>query len=224
MRAEGIIVVAAAGNNASSQPVYPAAYDGVLAVSGVDINEQPAPYSNFGSYVDLAAPGGDLSVDLDGDGYGDGVLSTAASVDLIGNLSYGYSYLEGTSMAAAHVSGVIALMKAVNPALTPDELDKLLADGSITRDLGDPGRDDLYGYGLIDAQKAVLAAAPALLTVSPASLDFGTELSSADLTIDKIGPGPLTILSVTDNAAWLSIEKDPAVGDGDVPVAVQRSG
>jgi hypothetical protein len=228
VRAEGIIVVAAAGNNASSQPVYPAAYNGVLAVSGVDINEQRASYSNFGLYVDLAAPGGDLSDDKDGDGYRDGVLSTAASVDLIGNLSYGYSYLEGTSMAAAHASGVIALMKAVNPALTPDELDELKVDGRITQDLGDPGRDDLYGYGLIDAQKAVLAAAPALLTVSPASLDFGTELSSADLTVDKIGPGLLTILSVTDNAAWLSIEKDPAVGDGAVParyrVQVDRAG
>jgi len=228
VRAQGVIVVAAAGNGGNSQPMYPAAYKGVLAVSGVDINEQKAAYSNSGSYVDLAAPGGDLSDDLDGDGYHDGVLSTAASVDLIGNLSYGYSYLEGTSMSAAHASGVIALMKAVNPTLTPDELDELLINGSITRDLGDPGRDDLYGYGLIDAQRAVLAAAPALLTVSPASLAFGTELSSADLTVDKIGPGLLTILSVSDDAAWLSTAKYPAVGDGDVParysVQVDRTG
>ena len=218
VRAQGIIIVAAAGNGASSQPMYPAAYDGVLAVSAVDINEQPAWYSNFGSYVDLAAPGGDLSVDLNGDGNGDGVLSTAAAMDLDRNLSYGYSFLEGTSMAAPHVSGVIALMKAVNPGLTPDDLDDLLVGGSITRDLGDAGRDDLYGYGLIDAQKAVLAAAPALLTVSPASLDFGTELSNADLTVDKIGPGLLTVLSVSDDAAWLSTAKDPAAGDGDLPV------
>jgi hypothetical protein len=121
-------------------------------------------------------------------------------------------------MSAPHVSGVIALMKAVNPGLTPDDLDDLLVGGSITRDLGDAGRDDLYGFGLIDAQKAVLAAAPALLTVSPASLDFGTELSSADLTADKIGPGPLAVLSVSDDAAWLSTAKDPAAGDGDFPV------
>jgi hypothetical protein len=197
-------------------------------VSGVDINEQPPPYSNFGSYVDLAAPGGDMSADLNGDGYRDGVLSTAADVDLIGNLSYGYSYLEGTSMAAAHASGVMALMKAVNPALTPDELDDLLADGSITRDLGASGRDDLYGHGLIDAQKAVLTAAPALLTVSPTRLDFGTGLSRVDLTVGKIGSGPLTIQSVIDNAAWLSTIKDPSAGEGDVParyiVQVNRTG
>ncbi|MEN8806375.1 MAG: S8 family serine peptidase [Desulfobacterales bacterium] len=218
VRAAGIIIVAAAGNGASSQPTYPAAYDGVLAVSAVDINEQPAWYSNNGSYVDLAAPGGDLSVDLDGDGNGDGVLSTVASMDLLRNLNYGYSYLEGTSMAAPHVSGVIALMKAVNPGLTPDDLDDLLVGGSITRNLGDPGRDNFYGYGLIDAQKAVLAAAPALLTVNPTRLDFGTELSSADLTADKTGPGLLTILSVSDDAAWLNTAKDPAAGDGDFPV------
>jgi hypothetical protein len=131
-------------------------------------------------------------------------------------------------MAAAHASGVIALMKAVNPALTPDELDELLVNGTITRDLGDPGFDDFYGYGLIDAQKAVLAAVPALLAVSPDRIDFGTELSSADLTVDKIGPGLLTIQSVTDNAAWLSIVKDPAVGDGDFParysVQIDRTG
>jgi hypothetical protein len=136
-------------------------------------------------------------------------------------VTYGYSYLAGTSMAAANVSGVIALMKAVNPALTPDELDELRVDGRITKDLGDSGRDDLYGYGLIDAQKAVLAAAPALLTVSPASLDFGTELSSADLIVDKIGSGPLAVLSVSDDAAWLSIQKDPAVGDVPARYSVQ---
>jgi serine protease len=226
VRVEGIIVVTAAGNNATSQPVYPAGYNGVLAVSAVDINEQPAPYSNFGSYVDLAAPGGDLSVDLDGDGYRDGVLSTAADVDSNGNLSYRYSYLEGTSMAAAHVSGVIALMKAVNPALTPDELDKLLADGSITRDLGDPGLDDLYGYGLIDAQKAVLAAdmqnvpiTDTLLTVSRDQVPLGSTLSSAEITVDKNGNDLIIVQSVSSDAPWVAIEEgEPGAGErGEFP-------
>jgi serine protease len=218
VRAQGVIVVAAAGNGGTSQPMYPAAYDGVVAVGSVDINEQLVGYSNFGPYVDLVAPGGDLSVDLNGDGYNDGVLSTAASVDLTGQLNYVYSYLAGTSMAAAHASGVFALMKAVNPALTPEDLDELLDNGSITKDIGESGYDDFYGYGLIDAQKAVLAAPPAVLTVSPARLDFGAELSLANLTVGKIGPGPLAVLSTNDDVAWLSITKDPAAVDGDFPV------
>jgi serine protease len=221
VRAQGVIVVAAAGNGYTSQFMYPAAYDGVVAVGAVDINEQHVDYSNFGPYVDLVAPGGDLSVDLNGDGYNDGVLSTAASVDLTGQLSYVYSYLAGTSMAAAHTSGVFALMKAVNPALTPEDLNEILADGSITRDLGESGPDDFYGYGLIDAQKAVLAAAPAVLKVSPVSLAFGTELSNANLTVGKIGPGPLAVLSTTDDAAWLNVTKDPAAGDLPFQCSVQ---
>jgi hypothetical protein len=95
-------------------------------------------------------------------------------------------------------------------------------------DLGESGPDDFYGYGLIDAQKAVLSAPPALMTVRPARLDFGAELALANLTVGKIGPGPLAILSTTENAAWLSTTKDPAAGDGDLPVQfnvqVKRTG
>ena len=227
VRAEGIIVVAAAGNTTVPQDMYPAALDGVIAVSSVDINEEPVYDSNSRPFVDLAAPGGDLSVDLNGDGYGDGVLSTSAQVDSTG-LTYSYSYLQGTSMAAAHVSGVIALMKAVNPALTPFELDKLLAEGSITREKGAAGRDDQYGYGLIDAQKAVQAARPGVMTVTPASLAFGTELGTDSLTIGKTGAGPLTLLSVTADASWIDIVEDPAAVPGDVParytIRVDRTG
>ncbi|MFZ0612789.1 MAG: S8 family serine peptidase, partial [Desulfobacterales bacterium] len=198
-----------------------------IAVSGVGRNEQLARYSNYGAFIDVAAPGGDLSDDLDFDGYGDGVLSTAAIADSTG-LTYSYSYLEGTSMAAAHVSGVIALMKAVNPALTPYELEKLLAEGSITKARGSAGRDDFYGYGLIDAQKAVQAARPGVLTVTPGSLAFGTDLRTDALTIGKTGTGPLTVLSVTSAAPWIDVEFDQTSGVvGEVParyvVQVDRS-
>ncbi|MDH4039287.1 MAG: S8 family serine peptidase, partial [Gammaproteobacteria bacterium] len=63
-----------------------------------------------------------------------------------------------TSMAAPHVSGVLALMKAVNPGLSPADIDALLIRGELSDDLGVPGRDNEYGYGLINAQRAVLAA------------------------------------------------------------------
>jgi len=68
IRAAGIIAVAAAGNEASNVPRFPAAYEGVISVSAVDQQRRVAPYSNFGNLVDVAAPGGDNSVDLNDDG------------------------------------------------------------------------------------------------------------------------------------------------------------
>jgi serine protease len=157
VREAGVIVIAAAGNESSSTPAYPASYDGVISVSAVDLNGDLAPYSNYGEYIDVAAPGGDMSVDLDGDDYPDGVASTCGD-NSSGAIEFNYRFYEGTSMAAPHVAGVVALMKAVNPALTPEGLYALLQNGALTNDIGDTGRDDNFGYGLIDAYKAVLAA------------------------------------------------------------------
>ncbi len=78
-RTAGVVVVAAAGNSADSERFYPAAYPGVLAVSAVDINKNLAPYSSFGSWVSVAAPGGSTARDVNGDGKPDGVLSTVAT-------------------------------------------------------------------------------------------------------------------------------------------------
>ena len=77
-RKAGVIIVAAAGNDSTNQLSYPAALDGVVSVSSVGVNKILAPYSNYGSTVDIAAPGGNTSVDLNRDGYTDGVLSTLA--------------------------------------------------------------------------------------------------------------------------------------------------
>ena len=86
---------------------------GVISVAAVDAQRQRASYSNTGASIDIAAPGGNYGVDQNGDGYPDGVLSTGG----LGGGEAGYTFLVGTSMAAPHVSGVIALMKSVNPAL-----------------------------------------------------------------------------------------------------------
>jgi len=214
-RQAGVILIAAAGNDGSSQLSGPAAYDGVVSVSAVTINKRLASYSNYGSTIDVAAPGGDYS-DTNGDGLPDAVLSSRAD-DSSGTIKYTYDYAAGTSMATPHVAGVVALMKSVYPGLTPDIFDTMLANGELTDDLGTTGRDNSFGYGLINAQKAVAAAVsaaggtpqpplPPALAVTPSALNFGNQLTSLDINVSNSGSGTLTINGITnDSGGWLSI-------------------
>jgi len=214
-RAQGLLLVAAAGNELSTAPSYPAAYDGVVSVSAVDINGNLAWYSNNGPTIDVAAPGGDTRADFNGDGFPDGVLSTCGD-DTSGSIRYTYCFSQGTSMASPHVAGVAALMKAIYPALTPDEFDLLLINGFLTNSAG---RDDQFGYGQIDAFRAVAAAQnraggaplPPTIIVAPAFLNLsvgGVASQSVDLEIrNGVVQAPLTISSVISDpaAAWLSV-------------------
>jgi len=213
VRAAGSVVVAAAGNEASSLPSYPASYDGVISVSAVDLNANLAPYSNFGSRIDVAAPGGNTGRDDNGDGNPDGVLSTAGD-DSSGSIVHNYKFYQGTSMAAPHVAGVIALMKSVYSDLSPGQVDNLLAAGNLSRDIGATGRDDSFGYGLIDAARAVSAAQglasgggvlPARLQVVPEALNLGFSGTMAQLSLSNGGDGDLTISSVGSSVAWLTL-------------------
>lgn len=210
-RDQGVIIVAAAGNESTSVPVYPASYDGVVSVSAVDINKKLAPYSNYGAYIDVSAPGGDMVSDQNGDGYADGVLSTIGD-DSGGSVVMNYRFSQGTSTAAPHMAGVAALMKSVDPGLTPAQLDSLLMSGNLTTDLGAPGRDDVYGYGLIDAHKAVITAQGAgatpanpVLAATPGSLNLGVSGTTAALWVGNSGGGSLTADLPTDDAPWLTV-------------------
>lgn len=208
LRDRGIIVVAAAGNESTTRPSYPAAYNGVFSVSAVDAQGRITSYSNQGSTVDLAAPGGDGSNDFTGDGYPDGVLSTGASAS-----GFAYTFLSGTSMASPHVAGVFALMKAVNPDLTPADLERLLSDGALTDDRGTPGRDNSYGYGLINAEKAV-ATALAVIGESPSTqpavvssagtLNFGGSLGNLVFSLSAVGDGDIGQVTVETSTDWLT--------------------
>lgn len=235
VRAAGVTVVAAAGNEATSRPDYPASYDNVIGVSAVDLQRRLASYSNTGASIDIAAPGGDGSVDLNGDGYPDGVLSTGASVNDSGGINFSYPFANGTSMAAPHVAGVIALMLSVNPALTPADIDAMLLTGDLADDIGAPGRDDLYGHGLINARRAVLAALEATgispadnprLVASSASLNFSTNVNTLALTLANGGKGSLSLEGLSSSEPWLQITPvavNPA-GLGDYEISVDRSG
>jgi subtilisin family serine protease len=135
----GVVIVAAAGNMASSSPFYPAAVPGVIGVSGTDSQDQFWPVSNYGDYIDVSAPA---------------VNIYSSYYDLV-NTS-GYAYMSGTSMASPFVTGLVGLVLSRRPELTVDEVTDLLA--KTAKDLGDPGRDPLYGFGRVDAHKALVAA------------------------------------------------------------------
>jgi serine protease len=137
-RGQGLVIFAAAGNENTSTRSYPAAYTGVISVAAVDRDAVRAPYSNFGSTIDLAAPGGDTSEDLDEDGFVDGVLSTLMD-DSSGPPMPVFAFYQGTSMACPHAAGVASLMLAVDVTLTPAEIESILK--STATDLGAVGRD-----------------------------------------------------------------------------------
>jgi serine protease len=227
--AAGSIIVAAAGNNASSQPFYPAAYDGVIAVSAVTINQTRAPYSSFGSYVDVAAPGGDTSRNIDGDPYADGVLSTGGN-DAQGPVDYNYPFFQGTSMAAPHVAGVFALMRSANADLDPEAVTAMLERGELTIPLGDVsngGRNDTFGYGLIDANRAVAAAIAAdgsppeprpWLGAFPNALNFGATLESLRITLRNNSGGDLDLVSISSSESWLTAPAADGLTEYDLQV------
>jgi len=123
----GIVIVAAAGNEGpAAEPVYPAAYQGVIAVTAVDQSDGVYRRAGRGPHVDLAAPGVEVW--------------TAASVS-------GARAKTGTSFATPFVTAAAALILQENPALSPAEVAAMLAASA--RDLGDPGRDEVYGDGLV---------------------------------------------------------------------------
>jgi serine protease len=234
-RNAGTIIIAAAGNSASSVSEYPASYDGVVSVAAVDPLKQRSSYSNFGPNVDVAAPGGEMSADRNGDGYADGVLSTLVD-DSTNPAQFTYAFYQGTSMATPHVAGVAALMKAVNPTLDPDGFDAFLVTGMLTQDLGTAGRDDFFGHGLIDASKAVAAASgsppPAFLVPNPGGLNFPDPTDSLTLTVENGGEGLLWVETITisyepgDPTGWLTVAPDDVDGNGlgTYSVSVDRSG
>ncbi len=235
VRNEGIIIIAAAGNDNNSLLFYPASYDGVVSVSAVDYNDNKAPYSNYGSEVDIAAPGGNTSADLNNDGYGDGVLSTLVNTST-GQRSSNYVFYQGTSMAAPHVAGVAALMRAVYPSLTPADFDSLLSQGLITNEAGESGRDDIYGHGIIDAYKATREALllaqggtipliPANIQLSPQQLNLGYD-ATGEFSIINTGEVSASIVSITTNTSWISVATKSIDSNklGTYQISINRNG
>jgi serine protease len=160
-------------------------------------------------------------------------LSTGGTIGAT-SIEFGYAFLTGTSMASPHVAGIVALMKSVNPALTPEDIDSLLATGELSDDIGTPGRDDLYGHGLINAGKAVFAAlevsgtSPAdnpRLVASASTLNFGGTNTGLTLALQNGGKGELQLQSLSTSEPWLTVEPEAIDEDGlgDYIVTVDRA-
>ena len=227
VRAAGVVVVAAAGNDGKNVPSYPAAYGGVISVSAVGPSKTLAYYSNYGSTIDIAAPGGD-STDSTLAPPKNEIASTWVDASS-GTRVATYAYLQGTSMASPHVAGVVALMKAVCPTLTPAQVDGFLAAGGLTDDIGAPGQDDLYGWGLVNGQKAVNTAlaqcSGPTLGVTPPYLDLAPATASVSFTTAVVGVGTLTgAVTGSDDASWLALTPPAGNGIGTWKATANRAG
>ncbi len=224
---KGVLVIAAAGNENTSLPSYPAAFSNVVSVSAVGQTKERAPYSNFGNTIGITAPGGNMQQDANGDGNVDGILSTVNASS--------YAWFEGTSMATPHVVGVAALMRSVTKGTLSStayyaKFNELLVSGLITDDLGDIGKDELYGYGLINAAKAMTAlneVIPTFIAVNPQSISFDDLDVSSQMTLAMGGGGTVKVTGVTDNVDWLSVTPSGNVDAnnlGTYTVTINRSG
>jgi serine protease len=156
----GVTVVAAAGNDGVGTVGFPAAYPNAIAVGAVDGRKQKAPYSNFGSALDIVAPGGDIRRDDTGvngapDGRPDGVLQQTFDPDLaeLGRYDdFAYFFVVGTSQATPHVAAVACLL--YRQGITSPEAIRAAIEQT-AEDLGTPGRDDTFGHGLVRPSAAL---------------------------------------------------------------------
>lgn len=127
-----VTLIAAAGNDNVDTPMYPAAYEEVIAVSAVDERRHKAIFSNYGEHIDVTAPG-------------EHIPSTY--------LDNSYVMMSGTSMAAPHVAGLAGLIRSINPQLKNDEVADIIRDSA--NDIGPKGFDPYYGYGEINVVRAL---------------------------------------------------------------------
>ncbi len=233
---QGVVMAAAAGNDGTNPKYYPAAYPEVISVSAATIGAERASYSNYGDTIEIAAPGGSFTYDLNFDTYPDGVWSTLA--EYLGPGSYNvnvYALSQGTSMATPHVAAAAALVKAANPDLNANAVRQALTNSAI--DLGTAGKDDYYGYGLLNTYAAVMNALVSppppkpVLFPFPKTLKFqGPSPAAQKITLKNIVDATaISVTSITKKggASWLSFS--PSSGSADntgmvVTVSVNTAG
>lgn len=195
---KGLIMVAPSGNSGAGEVAYPASDPNVISVGAVGADKSRAYYSSYGTGLDLVAPGGDLTVDLNRDGLRDGIRQQTFVQRPDG---FCHCEVEGTSAAAPHVAAIAALLVASGRATTPSQIRHALVSSAL--DLGPPGHDPFYGAGLVQASGAL---ALALTASADLSLNFadararaprGTVVTST-FTVRNAGPAAATDVVLTE--------------------------
>jgi hypothetical protein len=207
---DGCLIVAAAGNSGRKVIDYPARYPEAMAVTATDQYDELATFSDHGPQAEVAAPG----------------------VDIYSTLwPRTYGWKAGTSMSTPYVAGLAALIWSACPLLDNTEVRGVLR--STAKDLGTAGWDEYYGYGRIDARKAVAAAGPPpILTVDQKQMLFLADVTwgpwPQTLGVGNGSPCGLLDWTASDNTGWLG--ENPAAGQasssqpGESVVTIDTSG
>jgi len=203
--AADVFIAAAAGNGGTSSIDYPARFDDAVAVGSIDADLGRSDFSDYGTYLELVAPGATTSGPASGDTTG--IVSTFPPS--------GYAALAGTSMATPLVAAAAALVRSANPYLSAHQVRQILRETA--RDLGTAGWDSQYGYGLVDMEAALrqalsepygryssssTSASPAVSTITPVvvsperRLEYDAAKAAADW--DPAGARQLSVLVAAD--------------------------
>ncbi|MBN1207279.1 MAG: S8 family peptidase [Myxococcaceae bacterium] len=229
LAAAGTLFVMAAGNeNTNAANITPCNQQNVLCVGATNFAGRRSSYSNFGAPVDVMAAGGEMTEDLNGDKHPDGVLSTW--FDASGQPAY--TIKQGTSFAAPHVAGVVALMLAVDPSLSLAQVENILTLTASASSQCPEG----CGAGLVNAQAALKKVAggsegdPPRLGVTTSLLSFRGGGEAQRLLLSNLGAGTLrvTVAKSGPQASAVSLPTDtvsvPAFGTKPLVVEVNTAG
>lgn len=190
---KGILSVAAAGNYGSSKKMYPASFDHVISVASVDEKNDHSSFSQHNDAVDISAPGESILVPAAGYVYN----SKNGKLYWYKNANYVNKDIDGTSFSSPAVAGIAALLYAADPGMSPDKAEKCLKDTAT--DKGAEGYDKYYGYGVVDAYKAVEAALGNDVASTVTESDLGA-LISAKLSLTRpIASASLSATTYTYN-------------------------
>ncbi|MCB9205713.1 MAG: S8 family serine peptidase [Ignavibacteriales bacterium] len=157
-----VTLIASSGNNSSNLPHYPSSFPQVISVGAIQENEVLASYSNYGSTIDLVAPGSQI---------------------LTIGLENTYKKVSGTSASAPFVSGAVSIIKSIKD-FSSEEIKQILK--STTRDLGDNGWDTKYGAGTLNLEKALQILSPSEIKINFPNQEYATDKNKVPINITCI--------------------------------------